>query len=158
MMVFVSVGTHQQQFDRLVKKADEIAKEKKALQFFAQIGNCKFEPKNFPFKRFLNEEELGQKIQWADIVVSHAGAGTIINSMLRKKKLIIVPRLQRFAEHTNDHQLDLAAALAAEGKCINVADVEDLAKAVESAGHFKPRIASNKRNLIKAVREFIEIC
>lgn len=155
MRVFVSVGTHAQQFDRLVKKADEIAKEKKGMQFFAQIGNCRFEPKNFPFKRFLNEQQFEAEIKKADLVVSHAGAGTIIHSMLNKKKLIIVPRLQRFAEHTNDHQLDLAEALAAEGKAIAVEEIGGLEKAIREAANFFPNGGSSRKELIKEIKTFL---
>jgi len=156
MRVFVSVGTHAQQFNRLVKEADAIAKEKKGMQFFAQIGNCRFEPKNFAFKRFLNEREFEAEIKKADLVISHAGAGTIINAMLHKKKLIVVPRLKSFGEHTNDHQLDLAEALAAEKKCIAVFNLKDLSNAIAKATRFKPNIASNKHFLIKKVKEFID--
>jgi UDP-N-acetylglucosamine transferase subunit ALG13 len=156
MRVFVSVGTHAQQFDRLLREADAIAGEKNQLQIFAQIGNCTFEPKNFAFKRFLNEREFEAEIKKADLVVSHAGAGTIIHSMLSKKKLIIVPRLKSFGEHTNDHQLDLADALAAEGKAIAVTDVKGLGEAIEKAASFRPNIASNKQRLVKEIKTFID--
>ncbi len=155
MKIFASVGTHPQGFDRLVEKLDEIAPSLGA-EVFAQTGNSVYEPRSFPFKKFLTENEFQKKVREADIVISHSGAGTIINSLLQKKKLIIVPRLKRFSEHTNDHQLDLAKALEAEGKCIAVFDVKNLGKAIERAKLFRPRIASNKENLIREIKIFIE--
>ncbi|MBN2067462.1 MAG: beta-1,4-galactosyltransferase [Candidatus Diapherotrites archaeon] len=153
--IFVSVGTHPQGFNRLIGKLDEIV-PCLAAEVFAQTGNSGYEPKNFPFKKFLTEKEFQGKVLQADIVISHGGAGTIINSMLQGKKLIVVPRLKAFSEHTNDHQLDLAKALEQEGKCIAVFGIKSLGKAIESAKAFKPRIASTKENLIREIKEFIE--
>lgn len=149
------MGTHPQPFDRLLKELDKIAKKKK-VEFFAQSGNCNYTPKNFPFKKFLSTQEFEESIGKADIVISHGGAGTIISSMLQGKRLVVVPRLQRFAEHTNDHQLDLAKSLSKEGKAIALEDIEQLEEAIERAAVFKPRIASNKRNLIEKIRQFLE--
>ncbi|MCX6799456.1 MAG: glycosyltransferase [Candidatus Diapherotrites archaeon] len=153
--IFASVGTHPQQFDRLLKELDRIAGKNTELELFAQAGNCTYSPKNFGFKKFLNDEEYGKKISEADIVISHGGAGTIISSMLQRKKLIVVPRLQRYGEHTNDHQIDLAEALAAEGKVIAVKEIGLLEEAIKKAAAFKPNIASNKAGLVKAIGEFI---
>jgi beta-1,4-N-acetylglucosaminyltransferase len=155
LRVFASVGTHPQQFDRLLRQLDVLAGGKKH-KVFAQTGNCSFSPKNFPFKRFLSDSEYRERIAWADVVVSHGGAGTIINSMLLGKKLVVVPRLKRFGEHTNDHQLDLARALEREGKVIAVDDMSGLGKAVERAASFKPNAGSNKRGLVERLRQFLE--
>ena len=155
MRVFASVGTHPQPFDRLIRELDIVAAGKRA-NFFAQTGSCSFAPKNFPFKNFLSGKEFEEKIAEADIVVSHGGAGTIINSLLQGKKLVVVPRLKRFGEHTNDHQLDLARALEREGKAISVESIADLGKAIENAVSFRPRVASNKQGLIVEIRKFLE--
>ena len=154
--VFASVGTHPQPFDRLLKEIDKFAAGAKNFSFFAQTGNSSYEPKNFRFKKFLNDEEYSRSISEADIIISHAGAGTIISSMLQKKKLIVVPRLLRYGEHTNDHQIDLAEALAGEGKVIAVMEISGLGEAIANSAKFRPNIASNKRGLINAVSEFID--
>ncbi len=156
MRVFASVGTHPQPFDRLLKELDRIA-GKGRLSLFAQIGNSNYEPKNFPFERFLNEKEYRQRILEADILVSHGGAGTIINGLRQGKKVVVVPRLKKFGEHTNDHQLDLAEALAGEGKVISVEKMSGLRQALKRAAFFKPRIASNRQKLIKRIAEFIDL-
>ena len=89
-------------------------------------------------------------------MISHGGAGTIISSMLQGKRLVVVPRLQRFGEHTNDHQLDLAKSLSKEGKAIAVEDIGQLEKAIERAAVFRPRVASNKQGLIEKIGQFLE--
>jgi len=156
MKVFLSVGTHPRPFDRLLREMDRVAGSRKDIEVFAQAGNCKYRPKNFAFEKFLNNKGFLEKIGWADVVVSHGGAGTLINALRKEKKLVVVPRLERFNEHTNDHQLDLARAFHREGKAISVEMVCDLEKALEMAKNFKPKTGSNRSKLVRAVKKFIE--
>ncbi len=155
--VFVSVGTHPQPFDRLLREIDKLVQQGRLKgKVFAQIGNSGYEPKNFAFKRFVEEKEYEGSFRKTDIVVSHGGAGTIINALRFGKRLVVVPRLQRFGEHTNDHQLDLAAALEKQGKCIAVREISQLEKALGMASNFKPRLASNREMLVKRIKAFLE--
>lgn len=154
--IFVSVGTHPQAFDRLLKQLDNIAAKNSELEIFAQTGNSKYKPRNFIFEKFLKGKQFDEKMQWADIVVSHGGAGTIINALLNKKPLIVVPRLKKFGEHTNDHQLDLANALEREHKVIAVFDMNKLEEKILKAGSFKPNLLSDKERLIKRISLFLE--
>ncbi|MBI4052792.1 MAG: hypothetical protein HY394_02015 [Candidatus Diapherotrites archaeon] len=153
--VFASVGTHPQQFDRLLKELDVLAKNDKSLRIFAQTGNSGFTP-SFPHEKFLSGKEYEKKFRGAGIIVSHGGAGTIISALQMEKKLIIVPRLKKFGEHTNDHQLDLAKALEKDGKAVAVEDISGLAGAIETAGHFKPDFSSSREKLIRRISAFLE--
>ena len=108
-MIFVTVGTHGQQFDRLLKKIDQLKGEQKiSEEIFAQIGHSTFSPKNFSFKKFLSDSEFEKKVSQSSLVISHAGAGAIITSLKYAKGLVLVPRMQEFGEHTDSHQIDLA--------------------------------------------------
>jgi UDP-N-acetylglucosamine transferase subunit ALG13 len=155
LKIFVTVGTHPQPFNRLLAEMERLVESKRLkASVFAQTGNSSFTPK-FGFKRFLGEAEFEERFAWADIVVGHGGAGTIINAMRFNKKLVVVPRLQQFGEHTNDHQLDLAEALETQGKCIAVHKIRELGNAIERAGSFKPKAASNRRRLVARVARFL---
>ena len=157
LRVFVSVGTHPQQFDRLLKEVDRLVVDGKLKAgVFAQTGNSEYRPSGFEFKKFVNAAEYEKRMQEANVVVSHGGAGTIINALRMGKKLVVVPRLEKFSEHTNDHQLDLAQALQARGKCIAVFDIKDLGKAIERAKNFKPSLASEREKLVKRIGQFLE--
>lgn len=159
MKIFLSVGTHAQQFNRLLEEMDSLIENGKInAEVFAQTGNSSYVPENFAFKKFLSEEEFNEKLGWADIVVSHAGAGTIISAMLKGKKLVIVPRMKKFLEHTNDHQLDLAEALEKKGRAIAVFEIKDFEKKMLQAENFKPEKSSNKEGLIEAIKEFLGQC
>jgi len=155
--LFVSVGTHPQQFDRLLKELDILVGQGKAkADILAQTGNSDYEPKNFKFRKFFEGKEYDEAMQWSDAVVSHGGAGTIINALLQKKPLLVVPRLQEYGEHTNDHQLDLARALEKEKKALAVFDMKELGKKIVLLGNFKPNFASNRAGLEKRLIAFLE--
>jgi UDP-N-acetylglucosamine transferase subunit ALG13 len=108
--IFVSAGTHSKGFKRLIHKIDKIA-EKKEFNFFAQTGNTEFKPKNIEFKKFISPKEMNKKIEWSDLLIVHGGAGTIGPAIQKQKKIIVVPRLKEFKEHTDNHQLELGLAL-----------------------------------------------
>ncbi len=153
--VFVTIGTHPQDFSRLIKQIDSIASKNK-IKFFVQTGYTKFKPENFSSKKFLSDSEYNKKFAKADVIISHGGAGTIIRALELKKSLIIVPRLKKFNEHTNDHQLDLAKALQKRGKALYVANISSLEKTLKKSLSFKPKFSSEKQKLIKAVNSYIK--
>ncbi len=155
--IFVSVGTHSQQFNRLLEGLDRLAGQGKVkAEIFAQAGNSDYLPKNFKSESFVGEADYNSRMGKADVVVSHGGAGTIINALRLGKKLVVVPRLQKFGEHTNDHQLDLAKALERQGKCLAVYNIAELEKVLKRAETFRPVIASDREGLVARIREFIE--
>jgi len=116
-MILVTVGTHDKQFDRLVKAADELA----GLideQVIIQIGKSNFEPKHATYYDFVTMEEMDELMKQARVVVAQAGAGTIISVFHKNKPLILVPRLKKFGEHFNDHQIELANILFEQKRAI----------------------------------------
>ena len=154
-MIFVTVGTHTQQFNRLLEKVDELVEGKKIKEeVFAQTGNSSFEPKNFSFKKFLNAAEFEEKIGKSSIVISHGGAGAIISALRHNKPLVVVPRLLEFKEHTNSHQVDLAKALHEKGKAIAVFELNRLENAVRKAKSFSPKVSEERKRLVKALNDF----
>ena len=159
MRIFVALGTHSKQFNRLLKAIDKLVAEKRVTgDVFAQIGNSTYLPKAFPFKKFLTPEDYEQRIKDADIIVSHAGAGSILTALKYEKALVVVPRLRKFGEHTDDHQIDLARALEKRNKAIAVFDVHGLERAIKAAEHFKPKIESDRAKLIARIKKFLEGC
>jgi len=150
--VFVTVGTHKQPFDRLPKKIDSL---KTGDKFFVQSGNCGYRPQNVEYSQFLSPAEVRGKTRWADIIVSHCGAGSIINALSNRKALILIPRLKKFNEHTDDHQLELARALEKEGKAIVIYSVDRLPEALEKARDFRPDAARNRAGLVKAINNYL---
>ena len=118
-MIFVIVGSQKFQFNRLIIEVDRL-KQEGILQdrVVAQIGACDYEPKHIEWKRFMDKEDFDAHIAACDLLITHAGEGSIMTGLLRQRKVIAVPRYERFGEHVSDHQLEIARALATEPKLL----------------------------------------
>ncbi len=107
-MIFVTVGSQKFQFNRLLKEVDELIETGKIKDdVFAQIGVSDYKPKNYKYKEFITQEEFNDYLNKADIIITHAGTGVIVNSVKKGKKVIGVPRLAKYGEHVDDHQIQL---------------------------------------------------
>lgn len=127
-MIFVTVGTHEQQFNRLIKKIDEL-KAQGAIEepVFIQSGYSTYEPKNCQWKNLLPYKEMEEKIRDAHIVITHGGPSSFISVLQAGKIPVVVPRQAEFGEHVNDHQADFARKVYERQKNIILAeDVEKL--------------------------------
>lgn len=152
-MIFVTVGTHNQGFERLVKKADEIARDLKE-EVVIQRGNTAYEPRYARFFDFASREEIAEWVEKARVVVTHGGAGSIVFALSRGKPVIVVPRLKKYHEHVNDHQVELARALEEEGRVKAVHDVEELKAALEAAPN-ATLIKGEKPVMIRVIKNYL---
>ena len=105
-MILIVVGLHKQGFKRLIMKMDEIG-PKIDDEIIMQIGHTDFTPKNVPFFRFKTNDEIRRIYLESDLVITHGGVGSIMTALRFGKPVISVPRLSRYDEHKNDHQLDI---------------------------------------------------
>lgn len=107
-MIFITLGSQKFQFNRLLKAADELVANKIITEeIFAQIGYSDYKPQHYQYKDFLNREEYAKAEEKADIVITHGGTGAIIGALKKGKKVIAVPRLAKYGEHVDDHQVQL---------------------------------------------------
>ena len=135
-MIFVTVGNANQKFGRLLNQIEALGAE----GFFCserviiQTGhNPSLSSESFESKSFLAMEEFELYIKEADIIISHAGAGTLLNALRQGKIPIVMPRREKYKEHINDHQLQLAQAFSDEGKIIPVYEPSELKQAINIA-------------------------
>lgn len=128
-MIFVTVGT-QLPFDRLIKGIDEKVEELND-SVFCQIGEGEV-PLNMDFCRWLNGEAYDELLEKADVVVSHAGMGTILTTLTQGKKVVIVPRQAALGEHRNDHQVATATHLSGLSG-LYVADEKNIVAVINEA-------------------------
>ena len=107
-MIFITLGSQKFQFDRLLKAVDDLVERGVITEdVFAQSGYSTYVPRHYPTKAFLNREEFTQMQDRADIVITHGGTGAIIGAVKKGKKVIAVPRLAKYGEHVDDHQLQI---------------------------------------------------
>ena len=107
-MIFVTLGSQKFQFNRLLKEVDKLIETGKIKDdIFAQIGASDYKPKNYKYKEFITQEVFNDYLNKADIIITHAGTGVIVNAIKKGKKVIGVPRLAKYGEHVDDHQIQL---------------------------------------------------
>ena len=133
-MIFVTVGTHHQGFDRLVQAADELAADIDE-QVVIQRGVTELCPQHARHFKFCSMQEMADWIQQARVVVAQAGAGTIITTLQQGKVLVVTPRLTVYGENYTDHQIELAAELDRQGRAALVSELsgETLQEAITRA-------------------------
>lgn len=112
-MIFVTVGTHEQPFDRLIRWVDEL-KRIGVIQeeVVLQTGYSQYEPMHCQWSRFFPYETMLDYTAKARIVITHGGPASFILPLQMGKPPVVVPRRQDFGEHVNDHQLEFVQALA----------------------------------------------
>lgn len=109
-MIFVTVG-EQLPFDRLVRAIDVWAEDLQA-DVFAQIGNTNFKPVNIRYESQMPFERYRSCMQKAEVIVAHAGMGTILTALEFNKPLLVMPRDAKLQEVRNDHQFGTARRFA----------------------------------------------
>jgi len=123
-----------------------------------QRGSSSYVPQHAEHFQWKSSQQMEQLIEEARIVIGHAGAGTIILTLLKRKPLIVVPRLKQYREHFDDHQLQLARAMEIEGKAIIVRNPtgEIMRGAIEKAVKSKNDI-KRSTSLIYALRQQLSV-
>jgi len=156
-LIFVCVGSREYQFDRLLKKIDELIEQGKITdKVFAQIGESNYVPKYYEYKRYLSEEEFKENQKKADLIISHAGTGALIGALKMGKKVIAVPRLKEYGEHIDDHQIQVARVLEQEGYLKCVLDMDELIYAIDSyKGNCTIKKYDKPSRIIDIIDEFI---
>src|SRR5699024_2706216 len=110
-MIFITLGTQNFNFSRLLK-AVESAINNGVLngKVIAQIGNNNFDSEHIQCIPFLDKETFNEYMENAEFIISHAGTGSIITALKKGKKVLVAPRLKKYEEHIDDHQLEILAA------------------------------------------------
>lgn len=157
-MIFVTVGS-QMPFDRMVKAVDSWAARNPSHPVFAQIGRTDFKPKNIEFCEGLAPAEFRRRVASAELIVAHAGMGSVLTALEFSKPLVLVPRRGDLRETRNDHQLATARWLAGKPG-IEVAKDESeldalLDRAIQSSGLLKPAAPLPASALIQFLRGYL---
>lgn len=123
-MIFLTVGTHEQGFNRLIEMMDEIS-VKINEPIFMQIGYSTVTPINAEYTRFLSADEMAQKMNEARLVVTHGGPASFFAALEAGKFVSVVPRLKKFGEHVNDHQIEFVEFVINNGLPIKMVETKE---------------------------------
>lgn len=155
-MIFITLGSQKFQFNRLLKAVDELKDKIGADEdVFAQIGYSDYKPQHYKYKEFLDRDEFENMMSKADIVITHGGTGAIIEAVKKGKKVIAVPRLKKYGEHVDDHQIQLIGQFR-NLELIYACEDMDLEKAIETVRKTEYKsYQSNTERIIRSLEEFI---
>ncbi len=138
-MIFLTVGT-QFPFDRLVKAVDQAAGINGFdEQIIAQIGDSSYCPENFEAAPSVEKAVFDQHFSKADCIISHAGMGTITMALDHRKPLLVMPRLKKYGEVVNDHQLAIANKFEQLGYLLVAYGAEDVPIKMKQLKSFVPQ-------------------
>lgn len=157
ILIFITLGSQKFQFNRLLIEVDKLV-ERKIIsgEVFAQIGYSDYAPQNYNYKKFLDREEFSNYMNRSDIVITHGGTGAIVGAIKNNKKVVAIPRLKKFHEHVDDHQLQITSQFKDSNLIESVIEInclEDVIKKLDTIVFAK--YESNTAKIIHNIEHFI---
>ncbi len=154
-MILVSVGTHNQPFNRLVQAMDELTPQL-GERVCIQRGSSTYIPKHSESFDFVEGNRWLELFNEASMIVCHGGATTLMNVVRLGKRAVVVPRLKHLREHIYDREGELAESLAEKNLVTVVYDVSELEAAILKPYSPPKRYQSTQQELINRLREYVE--
>lgn len=125
-------------FDRLIRACDAAAAAHPEQDWLAQIHDGDYEPDHMRFERFMDKPAFDRAMAEADIIVGHAGMGTISGALALGKPLLVLARRERYGESVNDHQVSCAEHFRAGGHLLVAGEAGDVVQLLDRIAGFVP--------------------
>lgn len=157
-MIFVILGTQDKPFSRLLNALEkEIKKENIKEKIIVQAGSTKYKSKYMEIHDYLDMKSFNKYINDADYIITHGGVGAILDSIKKNKKVLVVPREQKYDEHENDHQIQITERFTKMGYILSCMNTKDISLKIQELKDFKPKkFVSNNKKLISKIEEYID--
>lgn len=157
-MIFVSVGTQDKSFTRLLELIDkEIDKGFIKDEVIVQSGYTKYNSKNMKILDYVSKDDFNKYVKECDLLITHGGVGTIFTGLENNKKVMVMPRLKEYKEHNNNHQLDITESFEKEGYILSFNNESEFEEKYKKLDKFKvKKYESNTLNMIRLVKDFID--
>ena len=157
-MILVTLGTQDKSLSRLLKDIDrQIDLGNIKDKVVVQAGYTKYQSDNMQLFDLISRDEFNKLINECDLLITHGGVGSILTGLKNNKKVIACPRLSKYKEHLNDHQIEIIDKFSQEGYLIAYNDGADLGKILKKIKKFKPnKYISNTNNFIRVIENFID--
>lgn len=145
-MIFVTVGTHEQPFNRLIEYVDNL-KGSSIIdeEVVMQIGFSTYEPKYCTWKKLFPYRQMIEYVNEARIVITHGGPSSFIMPLQVGKTPIVVPRQKQFNEHVNNHQLEFAKQVETRQK--NIIVIENIENLKDTILNYDKLVCENTSKL-----------
>lgn len=157
-MIYVAVGTQKFQFNRLLIQMDRLIAEGKIhSEVFAQTGHSDYRPKHYKYKDFLNKDEYEKYIKNCEILVTHSGVSTIVTALKYSKPVIVFPRLAKYGEHVDDHQVQIATSFGEKNLILVCGEKDDLGLMLEKARNYVfEKYVSQRSIAVETIRNYLK--
>lgn len=145
-------------FTRFLKIIDDLCDENilDGKEIVAQISTSDYIPKNYKYFDIIANDEFNILIDKAEFIITHAGTGNVIPALKKGKKVIIFPRLYKYGEHIDNHQLELSNMLYEEGYVLVANNKEELIEQLNKVKNFTPKkFISNNDKINSIILDFI---
>lgn len=152
-MIFVTVGTHEQQFNRLIEYIDQWAKNSEE-EVVIQTGFSTYVPQKARSSKFFSYKEMNEYIAEARLVITHGGPSSFIAPLQIGKIPIVVPRKKEFGEHVNDHQVEFCRIVAQRNR--NIILLEDINKLADIISDYNNIVSEMPAELKSNNKKFCE--
>ena len=156
-MILVTLGTNDKSFERLLAEVERLI-DLGLIQeeVVVQAGKTIYHSEKMKIWDLLPMSEMEQLTKQCSLLITHGGVGSIISALKYGKRVIAVPRLEKYKEHVNDHQLQIIRNFGSSGCIIGTEGVEELENALEKAKTFVPQpYQSNTENMVALIRRHI---
>lgn len=151
-MIFVTTGTNEVGFDRLVRAVDLLPPGEEVV---VQVGHSSARSSRGTCVEFLPFDEVVELVRRARVVVSHAGVGSIMVALSNGQRPVVVPRRPAAGEAVDDHQRGLARRLAAAGMVVLLEDERELPRATAADGRIAAVLGGDDRRLAGDLRDYL---
>lgn len=157
-VIFVVLGTQKFQFSRLLKEIDILVGQRKIDdEVFAQVGKSDYKPQNYATVDFLDKNVFEENMSSCDMLITHSGVGSIVSGINNDKPVIVVPRLEKYKEHVDDHQIEIAIAFSQKNYVLMCSEVEDLEKYIlEAKVHKFDKYVSQREKAVRTISTYIK--
>lgn len=157
-MIFVAVGTQKFQLNRLLKAIDDLIEQGRLKdEVFAQVGHSDYVPRHYAYKDFISSDDFQDCIRRCDLLITHSGVATIIAGLKLEKPIVVVPRLAKFGEHVDDHQVQIADSFSQKDLLFMCKYLDNLTETVDRARtHTFAKYVSQRDQVITTVRDYLK--
>jgi UDP-N-acetylglucosamine transferase subunit ALG13 len=155
-LIFLTVGNWHKGFDRLVEAVDALKLERIIQDdVVAQIGPGQYRPVEMQAMDFCSPTEFTEIMREAQLVITHAGIGTVGQAVVLGKPVIVVPRKPDLGEIGDNHQWTTAKQLEREGKVLVAYETSELPKKLQEATEFVPAKEEGGQQIVALVDSFV---
>jgi len=157
-MILVTLGTQDKKFTRLLEAIQKQIDHQNINDRVVVQAGCSSDFKSDDMEIFdlIPLDEFNKLIEECDLLITHGGVGSIIAGLKNNKTVIAAPRLKKYGEHTNDHQLQIIENFSNDGYILALNDFDKLDEIIKKSKKFKAKkYKSNTKNFIKIVEQEI---